>query len=82
MSVSKNSFGCYLVFSLALIIPLCIPTLARARIYYVAEDGKDSNPGTETQPWASVDKAAEEMVAGDTVYIKQGTYSGFQVSRS
>ncbi len=82
MSVSKNFFKYCLVFSLVLIIPLCIPTLAQATIYYVAQDGSDSNPGTETEPWASVDKAADTMKAGDTVYVKQGTYSGFQVSRS
>jgi len=82
MSVSKNFFKYCLVFSLVLIIPLCIPTLAQATIYYVAQDGSDSNPGTETKPWASVDKAANTMEAGDTVYVKEGNYSGFDVSRS
>jgi hypothetical protein len=82
MSVSKNFFKYCLVFSLVLIIPLCIPTLAQATIYYVAQDGSDTNPGTETRPWLTIQKAAETMVAGDTVYVKQGTYSGFDVSRS
>ena len=43
--------------------------------YYVAKTGSDSNPGTEAQPWLTIQKAANTMVAGDTVYIKQGTYT-------
>jgi len=82
MSVSKNFLKYFLVFSLALISLLCISTLAEGLIYYVAEYGNDKNPGTEEEPWASVDKAADTMVAGDTVYVKEGNYGGFDVSRS
>jgi len=82
MSFSKNLFKYLLLFSLALISLLCISTLAQGAVYYVAEYGNDSNAGTEAKPWGSVDKAADTMVAGDTVYVKQGTYSGFMVSRS
>jgi len=82
MGVSKNFSKCFLALSLALISLLCISTWGQAITYYVAENGNDSNPGTETEPWASVDEAADTMVAGNTVYVKQGTYSGFMVSRS
>jgi len=43
-------------------------------VYYVATNGSDSNPGTEAQPWRTVQKAADTLVAGDTVYIRTGTY--------
>jgi parallel beta-helix repeat protein len=43
--------------------------------YYVAENGNDSNPGTENEPWLTIQKAADTAQAGDTVYIKEGTYS-------
>jgi parallel beta-helix repeat protein len=43
--------------------------------YYVATDGRDSNPGTEQLPWRSVQRAANTLTAGETVYIKQGTYN-------
>jgi len=76
MSISKNFFRYFLVFSLALIWPLCISTLAQAKTYYVAKDGSDSNPGTETWPWLTIKKAADTMSPGDTVYVKAGTYSG------
>ncbi len=42
--------------------------------YYVAKNGNDANPGTETQPWLTIQKAANTLVAGDTVYIRGGTY--------
>ena len=43
-------------------------------IYYVAPDGNDSNPGTESLPWRTIQKAANNMVAGDTVFIRAWTY--------
>jgi len=43
--------------------------------YYVAPDGDDSNPGTEAEPWQTIQKAADTLLAGDTVYIRAGTYS-------
>jgi len=34
----------------------------------------DSNPGTITQPWCTISKANQTLVAGDTVYLRQGSY--------
>jgi len=56
----------------ASLLAVCI---ARAATYYVATDGDDSNPGTESQPWRTIQKAAATLVAGDTVYIKPGVYA-------
>jgi parallel beta-helix repeat protein len=42
--------------------------------YYVAPNGSDSNPGTESLPWRTVQKAADSLVAGETVFIRAGTY--------
>ena len=42
--------------------------------YYVAKDGSDGNPGTEALPWLTISHAAQTLVAGDTVYVKNGTY--------
>ncbi len=49
--------------------------LAYGNIYYVAKNGNDSNPGTEAKPWLTIQKAANTLVAGDTVYIKEGIYN-------
>jgi parallel beta-helix repeat protein len=42
--------------------------------YYVATNGDDSNPGTESEPWRTIQKAAGTAAAGDTVFIKSGVY--------
>lgn len=43
-------------------------------IYYVAPNGDDSSPGMFNQPWKTIQKAANTLTAGDTVYIRAGTY--------
>ncbi len=50
------------------------PDAAQGGVYYVAPGGDDSNPGTLDYPWQTIQKAAETLVAGDTVYIRAGTY--------
>lgn len=45
--------------------------------YYVNADhpqANDSNSGTEMSPWLTIQKAGRTMVAGDTVFVKAGTY--------
>jgi parallel beta-helix repeat protein len=42
--------------------------------YYIATDGNDSDPGTLAEPWLTFDKANTTLTAGDTVYVRGGTY--------
>ena len=42
--------------------------------YYVATDGDDANPGTQTQPWRTIQHAADVLRPGDTVYVRAGIY--------
>lgn len=51
------------------------PASGRARTFYVSTTGSDQNPGSLTQPWKTIQKAANTMVAGDTVFIRGGTYN-------
>ena len=37
----------------------------------------DGFPGSEAQPWCTIQKAAQTLVAGETVCVKEGTYSAF-----
>ncbi len=47
----------------------------REHAFYVATDGSDSNNGKSlSKPWQTISKAAASLKAGDTVYIKKGTY--------
>ncbi len=48
---------------------------AQATDYYVATTGSDSNAGTMAAPFATLQKGVNTAVAGDTVYIRGGTYN-------
>jgi len=43
--------------------------------YYVSPSGSDSDPGTSEQPFETIQKAADVVVAGDTVIVKDGVYT-------
>jgi Right handed beta helix region len=43
--------------------------------FYVSSTGNDSNPGTLTSPWRTIQHAANTVQAGDTVYVRAGTYN-------
>jgi len=47
---------------------------SQEKVYYVALIGDDSNPGSAAHPWQTIQKAANTLIAGDTVYIRAGTY--------
>ncbi len=42
--------------------------------YYVSLEGDDNHPGTLDQPWRTIQKAADTLQPGDTVFIRGGTY--------
>jgi hypothetical protein len=42
--------------------------------YYVSTSGSDSNPGTLTQPWRTIQHSMDVVNPGDTVYVRGGTY--------
>ncbi|HEY84627.1 MAG TPA: DUF1565 domain-containing protein [Chloroflexi bacterium] len=72
----RTAFAC-LSLALLFIGSWGIPkeTFAQGNTCYVAPAGSDSNPGTKAQPWQTIQKAANTLAAGDTVYIRAGTYA-------
>lgn len=48
---------------------------AGAAEYFVAPSGADTNPGTETLPWRTIQKACSTVTAGSTVHVKEGVYN-------
>ncbi|MBN1609189.1 MAG: right-handed parallel beta-helix repeat-containing protein [Polyangiaceae bacterium] len=58
-----------------LLVLLAPAPLWAAATYYVAPNGKDSAPGTESEPFATVGKAQSAAAAGDTVLIRGGRYA-------
>lgn len=45
-----------------------------AAIYYVAPTGSDNNKGSITSPFLTIQRSQDAVNAGDTVYIRGGTY--------
>ena len=45
--------------------------------YYVSMNGSNSNLGTSASPFATIQHAADLMIAGDTTFVLPGTYAGF-----
>jgi hypothetical protein len=43
--------------------------------FYVSTIGSDSNPGTLSSPWRTIQHAANAVHAGDTVYVRGGVYN-------
>ena len=85
------SFGILLGFKILLLISSCTsslsistpkpisntkPALSLKKIYYIDNAlGSDSNSGSQSQPWQSIQKAADTAVAGDTVIVAAGNYT-------
>lgn len=49
---------------------------------FVSTAGSDQNPGTLSQPLRTLQRAAAIARSGSTVWIRGGTYAGFDVTRS
>ena len=43
-------------------------------IYHVSKSGSDHAPGTEQQPFRTIQRAADIAAAGDTVVVHEGVY--------
>lgn len=72
-------------FFLILFFVFAPPALATD--YYVSvSSGTDSNPGSIALPWRTIQKAADTVLPGDTVYVRGGNYTtggnGITLTRS
>jgi hypothetical protein len=58
------------------IMMLLLATTGYGATYYIdGTSGLDANTGTIGSPWKTLNKANTTLVAGDTVYIRGGTYT-------
>lgn len=53
---------------------LALSSSAYAATFYVAPTGSDSSSGTLEQPWRTIEKAFATMRAGDSTFLRAGTY--------
>ena len=47
----------------------------QSNVFYVSKTGNDLNDGTEASPWKTINKATASLVAGQTAYVRAGTYN-------
>jgi len=65
----------YLIISFTLLIAAFVTRTTQATKYYInSTTGDDTNIGNKSQPWKTIQKAANTLVAGDTAYIMAGNY--------
>jgi len=69
-----------LLLTLMAALAAITPARAQGCEYWVATTGSNSNPGTSTQPWATLDYASARVLAlhgsNCTVWFKDGVYTG------
>jgi len=67
---SKKQFITFITLLVLVVLSISV----QGTTYYVAPNGSDTNSGTESQPWKTIQNAANKMTAGDVTYIRAGTY--------
>ncbi len=67
--VSSNSTGTFVV------VAQPATPIPRTGDYYVAVDGNDASDGAIDAPFKTFQKALSAAVAGDTIYVRGGTYT-------
>ncbi|KXK15964.1 MAG: hypothetical protein UZ14_CFX002000137 [Chloroflexi bacterium OLB14] len=55
---------------------LQIPSFQSSNVIYVSPSGNDSNAGSATSPLKTVQAATSKSVAGDTIVLMSGSYTG------
>ena len=59
---------------LIVLLTFVLVRAAPGREYFVAAGGSDDGPGTRARPLRTIGKAASVMQAGDTCFVRGGTY--------
>jgi Right handed beta helix region len=62
------------MLSLALLFLTSISFAQAGATFYVSKTGSDSNSGSASAPWLTIQHAASTVTAGATVYVGAGTY--------
>ncbi len=65
------------ICALTICAALCLAGMpAAAATYHLAPGGDDAGPGSEAQPWATLEHAGEVAGPGDVVVLAPGQYDG------
>jgi parallel beta-helix repeat protein len=73
-----NTTPTNLSLSLVILLACCLPASAATK--YVSTAGNNSNSGNSwAQAWRTIQYAEDNIAAGDTVWVADGSYTGFDV---
>lgn len=73
---SSRQISSMLVFVFVLVLLTTVSLFAQSgATYYVSTSGSDSNAGTFSSPWRTIQHAANSVSAGATVYVHGGVYN-------
>jgi hypothetical protein len=63
------------MFALVVMLGSAFPANASAAVYYISPNGSDFNSGTSFSPWKTFTTAIPRLQPGDTLLLKNGTYT-------
>ncbi|MEZ4734891.1 MAG: right-handed parallel beta-helix repeat-containing protein [Caldilineaceae bacterium] len=55
-------------------IAFALALQAKGATYFVALDGRDTNPGTRADPFRTIQHALDQVAPGDTIFVRGGAY--------
>jgi hypothetical protein len=70
----RTSFALIMALAGTLAVTSSGPARAAVTTYYMSTSGNDGNPGTLAAPWKTLLGSIPQLHAGDTLYIRGGTY--------
>ncbi len=72
------SMGSKIKILMSAFVVVFLLVITSGRVYaatlYVDKSGNDSSPGTQSQPFLTINKAAQMAYPGDTVLVNSGVY--------
>ena len=74
LSLNTQQMNHKFLHKVALLGALMLSQQAFPKSIYVSPSGKDSGTGTLASPYATITKAYTQAYAGDTIYLRSGTY--------
>ncbi|HTW31303.1 MAG TPA: DUF1565 domain-containing protein [Candidatus Sulfotelmatobacter sp.] len=78
MTSSRSTFPTFASLSNLCFVLVVFTSLSFAQAgstFYVSKSGSDSNSGSYTAPWLTIQHAANTVTAGATVYVESGVYN-------
>ena len=76
----QNTSIHYVKYYCTMLLVVITNLLTYATTYYVSPTGNDNNPGTETQPWQTLNKTSITLMAGDSAIFEDGIYPSGRVN--